>query len=159
MQFLGKKLRGLRQYSVFEISLVPLALVLLGLARAAILIMPFKLYAPLLGRRQNSADDDFSVTERQRSLARSIGRAVRATAAITPWSAVCLPQAMAAAALLRMAGVPFTARLGLAPGARDPRAEPMQAHAWLKTGDLVVTGGPINPVYKVVASFAFGTRR
>ncbi|GAA4035775.1 lasso peptide biosynthesis B2 protein [Parerythrobacter jejuensis] len=138
-----------------ELALVPVALLLLGAARFAILIFPFRWYAWTLGA---SIDNQTApgISPAQRVRARSIGRSVRASASVTPWQSVCLPQALAASVLLRAGGVPFISTFGLKPGDKDVAQEPMLAHAWITTGDLVVTGGPVDPGYRVVATFGSG---
>lgn len=156
LAFVGRKLRGALRYSPLELALVPIAITLLGLARLAILALPFRIYARLLGDRIDAASELPITAERERQRARSIGRSVRASASVTPWKAVCLPQAMAAAALLRLFGISSTTYFGLAPGEPGPREAPMRAHAWLQVGDLTVTGAPIDPALRVVATFGTG---
>jgi len=153
LSFIRRKVKGAAHYSAGELAMVPVALLLLGLARLAILLVPFKHYSRLLGAKQSGAPLPAALENAQSAKARSIGRTVRATAAITPWNAVCLPQAIAAAALLRMARVPYAVYFGLAKDGYDPRKDPMRAHAWLQAGERIVTGGPLDPEYHVVACF------
>ena len=54
-----------------------------------------------------------------------------------PWRADCLVQALAARNWLRRVGVETQLSIGV----RDPADGPFAAHAWLKHGQLIVTGG------------------
>ena len=56
-----------------------------------------------------------------------------------PWRADCLVQALAAQRWLRRHGVATQ----LIIGARKPTPTEFEAHAWLKVGERVVTGGDI----------------
>jgi hypothetical protein len=70
----------------------------------------------------------------------AVGRAVRAAAQVVP-HASCLPQALAAEALLLRAGHP--ARVFLA-GSREGR-QGFYAHAWVESAGRVVVGGGPGP--------------
>jgi len=74
--------------------------------------------------------------------------AVAAAARILPWNPVCLPQAVAAQWMLRRRGIPSTFYLGT-----DP-ANQYAAHAWVRAGRIVVTGGDDPRRYTVVSTFA-----
>ena len=143
LAWLRRKWTGARKYSAGEKLLVPVALVLLGISRAAILGL------------QGIAAPAISAEQDQR--ARSIGRAVRASATVTPWQSICLPQAMAASTLLRLGGVPHVVHFGL--GKSRPQDAPMEAHAWIVAGDRIVTGGPVSPDHRIVASFVTPPRQ
>jgi hypothetical protein len=74
--------------------------------------------------------------------------AVEAAATRLPWKPVCLPQALAAHWMLRRRAIPSTLYLGL-----DAK-QGYDAHAWVRVGPVVVTGGPGQDRFVVVASFA-----
>jgi hypothetical protein len=84
--------------------------------------------------------------------ASAVGWAVRAAASYTPWESTCLMQALAAAALLRHQRIDGTLYLGVAKETRT--AEGMTAHAWLRCGELVLTGAGERARYTPIASFA-----
>ncbi len=81
-----------------------------------------------------------------------IGRAVRAVGARTPWRSTCLIQALAGMALLHRFGLSGVMYLGVAKSG-DP-SEPLQAHAWLQSGDRILTGENGHRKYQVVSCFA-----
>lgn len=74
--------------------------------------------------------------------------AVEAAAANLPWKPVCLPQAVAAQWMLRRRGIRSTLYLGVDPGRQ------LDAHAWVRVGDVVVTGAAGKDRFVVVSTFA-----
>ena len=157
LAWLRRKWTGARKYSAGEKLLVPVALVLLGISRAAILGLPFRRHAAMLGSTAPQGIAAPAISAEQDQRARSIGRAVRASATVTPWQSICLPQAMAASTLLRLGGVPHVVHFGL--GKSRPQDAPMEAHAWIVAGDRIVTGGPVSPDHRIVASFVTPPRQ
>ncbi|TKD51868.1 lasso peptide biosynthesis B2 protein [Sphingomonas baiyangensis] len=139
--------------------LVAFAFVLLALTRLAILILPFRIYAPLLGHHENLSQGDdsrvgppVSAGDEARMLA--VKHAVRRAARSTPWESVCLPQGLVAATLLRARGIGFTAYLGVA---RDGGGA-MEAHCWVVSGTTIVTGAGALDRYTRVARFTHTPR-
>lgn len=145
-----RKVAGARSYSVGELALVPVALLLLGCARLAIAALPLRTYRGWLGRQ--AAGGALAGGDDPR--ARAIGRSVRATAAILPWRADCLPQAMAATAMLRAARIPYRLSIGWPERANPLEDQPMLAHAWVEAGGRIVTGAPLQPDLKARLVFA-----
>ena len=128
------------------------AVLWLALARLGLLILPFHRLAPWLGAHM--AQTGRALDTRAEGLAQEVGWAVRAVARRTPWESACLAQAIAAKAMLRRRGLPSTLYLGVA---RD-EARRLTAHAWLRCGAEVITGGDYSE-YAVISSFgdeAFG---
>lgn len=124
------------------------AVACLALARIAVILLPFRVLAPRLGARHAETP----ATAGREPAPRGVAWAVAAAARRSPWRSGCLEQAIAAKAMLRRRGVESTLYLGVA---RDPLA----AHAWLRVGDLNVTGGRDVSRYAVVASFTDTDRR
>jgi hypothetical protein len=120
------------------------AIACLALARVAVIALPFRVLAPRLGMRHAETP----AAPCGDSASRRVAWAVAAAARRAPWRAECLEQAIAGKAMLRRRGIASTLYLGLT---RDPAAA---AHAWLRVGDLNVTGGADVARYAVVASFA-----
>ena len=71
----------------------------------------------------------------------------------TPWESACLAQAFAAKAMLRCRGITSTLYLGLAKNEQGGQSG-LLAHAWLRSGSLILTGEPGKDQYTVVATFA-----
>jgi hypothetical protein len=113
------------------------------LARAAVLLLPFRALALRLGVRVDETPSVMTLSPAARDVAWGIG----AAAARSPWRSKCLEQAIAAKMMLRRRGVPSTLYLGM-------MREPVAAHAWVRVGERNVTGGQDVRRYAVVASFA-----
>lgn len=119
------------------------ALAWLALARAAVVLLPFR----VLSRRLGLVRGETPTTVVASPASRRVAWAVAAAARRTPWRSKCLEQAIAAKAMLRRRGIESTLYLGVV-------REPMAAHAWLRVGEHNVTGGQDVSRYAVVASFA-----
>ncbi len=104
------------------------AALFLAAARVALLVVPFRRIVPWLERAPASAECDGA-------LVAAVGRAVTVAARNVPWNAVCLPQAMAAKAMLARRGQGSALHLGagMAEGS-------VSAHAWLVAGGEIVVG-------------------
>ncbi|TNC46858.1 lasso peptide biosynthesis B2 protein [Rubellimicrobium rubrum] len=66
--------------------------------------------------------------------------AVPRVAGHVPWRADCFVQALAAQSWLARTGVPSDILIGV----RQDRAPGFEAHAWLRHGDRIVTGGDVS---------------
>jgi hypothetical protein len=104
------------------------AALFLGLARLALLALPFGRIAPWLQRSPDSGAGDTATVL-------AVGQAVTIAARNVPWNAVCLPQAMAAKAMLARRGQGSALHLGAARA-----GDGLTAHAWLVAGGEVVVG-------------------
>ena len=104
------------------------AALFLGLARLALLALPFGRIAPWLQRSPDSGAGDTATVL-------AVGQAVAIAARNVPWNAVCLPQAMAAKAMLALRGQGSALHLGAARA-----GDGLTAHAWLVAGGEVVVG-------------------
>lgn len=123
---------------------------LLGVAWLLVQTIPFRWLAGTLGEpmRESAATLDASDLE----LAGLTGAAVRAAANYTPWSSVCLPQAVAAQWMLRRRRIAATLYLGVAKESASPPG--LVAHAWLRCGDQILTGAGGRQQYTVLTTFA-----
>lgn len=126
------------------------ALVFLCRAKLQLLFVPFRKLAPGFGAPQIETGAVISPTDRP--IAVDVSWAVQAVARHFPLGFVCLPQAMAAQRMLRRRGISSTLYLGVAPDRADPRS--IQAHAWLRAGDKIVTGEHEALRHQKLASFA-----
>ncbi|MCI5132966.1 MAG: lasso peptide biosynthesis B2 protein [Candidatus Electrothrix sp. EH2] len=106
-----------------------------------------------MGRQNKSTPLSLLATLEQEDYARRTGRVVKAVCKYTPWESKCLIQALLAALMLRVGGVPYVAFLGLARSAEEESG--YAAHAWLSTGRCAVTGGRGHRHYGVVALYVY----
>ena len=143
-----RALRKLRDMDWADRGLVLEALLWLGVARLALLVVPFKQIAPRLGRHMAKTGTDLGPYPEDVVL--RIGWSVRTVARRSPWNSTCLTQAIAAHMMLQRRGIPSTLYLGMAKG----EAGEWQAHAWLRCGPHVLTGEPGHRRFVVVSTLA-----
>jgi hypothetical protein len=129
---------------------------LLGLCRIAILLLPFSVLRRALGESTVPGRDGDRVGRppREDALVRAdrIGATVRLAARHTPWRSECYPQALTARVLLGLVGIPHVVSFGVR---RDRDA--LVAHAWVRVGEVVVTGATGHD-YTEVGAFAWAPR-
>lgn len=130
------------------------AWVALGLAELLIIALPFSVIRRLLGEHQSESvqQEPRPLTPQQRASARRIGAVVAAAAAHAPLRSDCYPQALTARMFLGLRRIPHVVCFGVR---RDGDA--LVAHAWIRAGDLVVTGGN-GQSYTEVGRFAWNPR-
>ncbi|PXA93029.1 lasso peptide biosynthesis B2 protein [Nostoc sp. 3335mG] len=138
------KFERLRMVDWRERALLLEASAQLAAARLRIRILPFKAIAKDLGTFVPPGDPRIAACratapEDQHRTARQIGWAVTRAAAHVPFEAVCLPQAMAAHAMLKRRGIDSAVHFG----ARRSTDKPIDAHAWLDAAGVEVTGYPV----------------
>jgi hypothetical protein len=138
---LGKLERGRK-------ALLAEALAALALAQMAMFFIPFRRIARWLGTA--GAESPAEVPEWEARIAKEIGWAVGALGRRVPWDGRCLAQALAATWMLRRRGMEGTVSFGARKGERAG----FDAHAWLRVGSLMVTGGPGHESFKIFTTFA-----
>lgn len=122
---------------------------LTGVFRAAILLLPFRLYRFVLGKPLANTQLCVLATDAQLRRAWQIGSAVELAARYTPWESKCLVQALVGACWCRLYKVPFVIYLGVR---KDEHGE-MKAHAWTTVGRAVITGRGGHQAYTIVSTF------
>ena len=132
-----------------ELGLVAESFVLLGVLRAAILLFPFQKITRIMeltqGNTISDAEPSMSVSPAD------IGWAVQTAASRTPWESACLVQALTGMIMLVRRGGNATLYLGVAKDEND--AEAMTAHAWLRCGNVILTGAGGVERFSVISSF------
>jgi len=108
----------------------------LAWAKAVVHLLSFPRLSRRLGAPQT--ETPHAISAQDRALAIEVSWAVQAIARHVPLGFVCLPQAMAAQAMLRRRGVSTTLYFGVA--FDHNKNDPLQTHAWLRAGDKIVTG-------------------
>ena len=114
--------------------------------RLALLVLPFSKMAGFLSRK-GKIDPRRGIED-----ARRVRGALAAVKRYTPWISNCWSQAAAGMALLRKQGIPCELFLG----ARLLSGNPVAAHAWLKYGDVFISGGKNHHEYAVVMIIKWG---
>lgn len=127
------------------------AFVLTGAARLAVIVLPFKKLAAVMGK--HTEESPVYADETARDICNKVGWAVGLMSSHTPWQSKCFVQALAAQCMLKRRGISSTLYLGVA---RDGENR-LIAHAWLRSGPDILTGGPERKQFTEVAHFAGGT--
>jgi transglutaminase-like putative cysteine protease len=124
------------------------ALFALAIARIVMACVPFKRIASWLGKP--GAETPATATPEETHTAEAIGWAVGVLGRRVPWDGRCLAQALAATSMLRRRGLEGTVTLGV----REGKSASFDAHAWLRMGSCIVTGGPGHEEFKPFTTFA-----
>lgn len=133
------------------------AVAFLALARIALVALPFRVLARRSGAFARPGDptvrDVLGAEPRpeERAIAEEIGWAVTRAARYVPFKAVCLPQALAAKRMLRRRGIASVLHFGANFGKDAERR--FNAHAWLDTAGVEVTGYPVAHDFTEVGCF------
>ena len=120
----------------------------LGMSRLAILILPFRWIAPLLGTHMAVSNEHRAATDKKTEI--SVSRAILTMSRHLPWECKCLAQSMSGKMMLRRRQIPSTLYLGVA----KKEDGDLNAHAWLRAGDTIILGGGGVERFAVVSTFA-----
>ena len=145
-----KVLIKLRARTWMERGLLLEAFVWLGMMRMAVLLVSFQRIANYMRLTRKEATPAFPAPLQTR-VASGIGWAVQAAAARTPWESACLTQALVGMVMLQRRGIPGILYLGVAKNL-DTTIN-MAAHAWLKCGGDIITGGSGHERFSVISTF------
>ena len=140
-----RRVRSFVALDAAERRLALRAIFWLARTRVALLVAPFA----VLRRRMDAIRPDGST-----ATPAAVRRAVQRAARTLPGSS-CLAQSVAAEALLRATGQPALLTIGVS-GARTSAVAPLDAHAWVMSGDLLVAGDARLEDYRELLTF--GTR-
>lgn len=145
-----RRLARFARYSFREKRLLFEATILLATARVAILSVPFRRVAPSLGRMKVESPAEANPEQTKR--AKEIGWAVETMSRHTFWKSACLAQAIAAQWMLKRHGLRGTVYIGAAKN----EAREMVAHAWVRSGTLILTGRQGYEDFAVLTHYADG---
>lgn len=122
------------------------AFFLTGLMRAKILKVPFNKLKKELGTYNTESADDVVLDDYK--IAKIVRDVVVTISKFTPWESLCLVQAMTVQRMLKKRGISTTIYLGV-----NKENKNMVAHAWIRCGQMFVTGGD-GSGYATVAKFS-----
>jgi hypothetical protein len=145
------KIRQVRRFMRLPLAdkcLLLEATVLLALARLAVLVLPFRWVARVLGKQEAQTPEDADSAKTVKI--RRIGAQVLKASRNVPWTSKCLDQAIAAKVMLSHRGIAATVYFGV----RNDEQGDLAAHAWLRSGAVYVTGGVSRDRYTVINTFA-----
>lgn len=132
--------------SIKEKLLFVEAFFLTGLMRAKILKVPFNKLKKELGTYNTESADDVVLDDYK--IAKIVRDVVVTISKFTPWESLCLVQAMTVQRMLKKRGISTTIYLGV-----NKENKNMVAHAWIRCGQMFVTGGD-GSGYATVAKFS-----
>jgi hypothetical protein len=144
---LRQQLKRLQMLTASEQLLLLEAAFLLGFARIATALLPFRVLAGWFSHVPTRL-----MQEAQPSECRKIGTAVERAARNVPWKAVCLPQAIAAKLMLSRRGYPAIVHFGVGRNAGGK----LIAHVWVCCGDSIIVGRGGVPSVAPLAGFGNG---
>lgn len=127
----------------------------LGLARVAVLTLPFRWIMAALGQRPLAVEmatpptDLSKVQQDEIQQVALVTWAIRIVSRRTPWQSNCLAQALAGQIMLRRRRIVNILYLGI----MKEKDNALTAHAWLRSHNFIVTGGGQLERYVVVARF------
>lgn len=145
---LVKRILKFLKLSWEEKKLLSEAFFLSGIIRFAILFLPFYKLATLAGKYKE--ESSVKVNRINVGTINNIAWAISLASRYTPWESKCLVQALTGLIMLRKRKVSSTLYLGVA---KDKEGKPL-AHAWLRSGTIIVTGGHRYDCFTQVAKFA-----
>lgn len=145
-QWIKRINKFLFKLSIEEKLLFIEAFFLTGLMRAKILKVPFNKLKKELGTYNTESADDVVLGDYK--IARIVRNVVVTISKFTPWESLCLVQAMTVQRMLKKRGISTTIYLGV-----NKENKNMVAHAWIRCGQMFVTGGD-GSGYATVAKFS-----
>ncbi len=110
-----------------------------------LLLLPYRCMKQYFGN-YNEIDTHTSINLRE---LRCISIMIQKLGNIVPWKCTCLVNAIAAKIMLKRRNIPATIYFGMA---KDSDKK-IVAHAWVKCGDIYVTGEHIEYEFKAVGHF------
>lgn len=123
------------------------ALVLSLIVKIVVFSFPLRWYARFLFIPANNSSE---ITQSSYETIQEISKAVNRCSRFAPWQTKCLVDAITAKLLLKWHGIPSTIFLGV----NKDNERKLTAHAWLKCGDIFITGKRGYQKFTVVSSFA-----
>jgi len=153
-RLIRRLLRRFSQVDNWHRLLLAEAMLSLLAARLAVIFISFPRLAARFGTLVPSSDPRtlhaaIAATPHQIWMAKEISWAITRAARYTPFHALCLPQAIAAHAMLKRRGVGTVMRFGAAIG----QEQELDAHAWLHAAGVEVTGYPVAERITEIACF------
>lgn len=124
------------------------AYILSGIYRFAILVIPFKRLRKHIGKHRLESSREVPIENYK--VARLVLMAVDRATIRTPWESKCLVRALTAQRMLKKRKIYTTLYLGVGKSIDNK----MLAHAWLRCGQVIVTGGEVIQGFKEVAKFS-----
>lgn len=145
---MNQSLSKLFRLSPYETLLFLEANVFLTLASLARISIPLRWYAPFLGKHMNVNSEEIDENLKIKLLI--IDKSIKRGSKYLPFECKCLVQAIAVKAMLKLRRISSTVYFGVR---KDGKSD-LIAHAWVRVGDMHVSGGRGRKKYNVISTFA-----
>lgn len=142
-----KKIFKFIKLTSYEKKLFLEALYYLAASRLLLIFKPFKKIAPDLGN--NIDNKGCKLSEMDMEGIKNISKMIQIASKNVPWNSKCLVQAITAKAMLSRRNIPCTIYFGLAEDSENK----LIAHAWVKCGEIIVTGKLGMNRFKIINTF------
>lgn len=146
LEFL-RNLNKFKKYSFKDKLLIIKAFFITGIMRIVLILVPFKILKKYIGKYNEESSLD--PNRINRDTIEKIGWAVTKISRHTPWDSKCFVQALTVQRLLCDKGIESTLYLGVG---KSSKKGILDAHAWIRSGDVYVTGGN-GEKFSIVARF------
>lgn len=124
---------------------------LCGVAKIAIHWLSYKRLSIYFGHSCKMLSASTLASPKQLQQALAIRRAIALAAHYTPWNSSCLTQALVAKFWCQRYNIPYLFFIGIAKKKHSPTID---AHAWVTTGPLAITGGQSLETHQVICSYS-----
>jgi hypothetical protein len=125
------------------------ALFFTGVARLIMVFIHFDKYKNYIGVYKKETLLELDLEDYK--VIRKISWAIKLGSKYTPWESKCLVQALTAQKMLKRRKIGSTLYLGV----NKDENNNMKAHSWLRSGQLIVTGGRYKNDFTEVARFGY----
>lgn len=141
-----RRLNHLKKLSWKDRVILTEATLMLGVARFMIKTLSFRRVRRLTGKPEDKTARNRLPDEKDQIM--NIGQILEKASRNLPWECRCLAQAIAGKYMLARRNIASTIYVGVA---RDEKG--LASHAWLKCGELCVTGGKEKDHFTVITDF------
>lgn len=119
-----------------------------GIIRFLILIIPFRRLSGIMGKEMIESPKTLDPISQARAF--KVGWAINTVCNHTPWESKCLVRALTALIILKALHIPSTLYLGVS---RNNSSQ-LAAHAWLRSGEIILTGENEKDSFKCITYFS-----
>lgn len=142
-----RKTKKFRTYLFKDKLLILKAFFITGIMRMVLILVPFKMLKKYIGKYDE--ESSFNIDSINSDRVEKISWVVTKISRHTPWDSKCFVQALTAQRLLGDSGFESTLYLGVS---KSLNGGVLDAHAWIRCGNLYVTGGN-GENFSIVAKF------
>jgi len=146
-----KKVQTFWRMPAQEKKLFFVNLCLLGIARVAILFLPYQKLHSYCGKGCQMLVASTLLSSQQLPQAQLLRRAIALAVRYAPWKSSCLTQALVAGFWCRYYRIPYILFIGLNHNSKPSEKD---AHAWVMAGPIAVTGGQGLNTHQVISSYS-----